>query len=100
MQIVTILAVLVSISGILVLIACLNLLMDSANVKWRYYVHFGNSKKQNFRTMLSLEIGFIGFMAGVVSCLFAEAISAVACYRIGLSYSATLGNLAQYYHCS
>ena len=83
-QIVTILAVLVSISGILVLIACLNLLMDERKREVALLRSFGGSK-QKLRTMLSLEIGFIGFMAGVVSCLFAEAISAVACYRMGLA---------------
>ncbi len=82
-QIVTILAVLVSISGILVLIACLNLLMDERKREVALLRSFGGSK-QKLRTMLSLEIGFIGFMAGVVSCLFAEVISAVACYRMGL----------------
>lgn len=83
-QIVTILAVLVSISGILVLIACLNLLMDERKREVALLRSFGGSK-QKLRTMLSLEIGFIGFMAGVVSCLFAEAISAVASYRMGLA---------------
>lgn len=83
-QIVTILAVLVSISGILVLIACLNLLMDERKREVALLRSFGGSK-QKLRTMLSLEIGFIGFMAGVVSCLFAETISAVACYRMGLA---------------
>lgn len=83
-QIVTILAVLVSISGILVLIACLNLLMDERKREVALLRSFGGSK-QKLRIMLSLEIGFIGFMAGVVSCLFAEAISAVACYRMGLA---------------
>ena len=83
-QIVTILAVLVSISGILVLIACLNLLMDERKREVALLRSFGGSK-QKLKTMLSLEIGFIGFMAGVVSCLFAEAISAVACYRMGLA---------------
>lgn len=83
-QIVTILAVLVSISGILVLIACLNLLMDERKREVALLRSFGGSK-QKLRRMLSLEIGFIGFMAGVVSCLFAEAISVVACYRMGLA---------------
>jgi len=73
-QIVTILAVLVSISGILVLIYYLNLLMDERKREVALLRSFGGSK-QKLRTMLSLEIGFIGFMAGCVSCLFCEAIS-------------------------
>ena len=83
-QIITILALLVSVSGILVLVACLNLLMDERKREVALLRSFGGSK-QKLRSMLSLEIGFIGFMAGVVSCLFAEAISAVACYRMGLA---------------
>ncbi len=82
-QIVTILALLVSVSGILVLIACLNLLMDERKREVALLRSFGSSKKK-LKTMLSLEIGFIGLCAGIVSCLFAEVISAVASYRMEL----------------
>lgn len=82
-QIVTVLALLVSISGVLVLIACLNLLMDERKREVALLRSFGSSR-QKLKTMLSLEIGFIGFCAGVVSCLFAEVISAVASYRMEL----------------
>lgn len=82
-QIVTILALLVSVAGILVLIACLNLLMDERKREVALLRSFGSSK-QKLKTMLSLEIGFIGLCAGVVSCLFAEMISAVASYRMEL----------------
>ncbi|WP_442769131.1 ABC transporter permease, partial [Acinetobacter bohemicus] len=74
-QIITILALLVSVSGILVLIACLNLLMDERKREVALLRSFGSSK-QKLKQMMSLEIGFIGFVAGVVSCLFAEVISA------------------------
>lgn len=83
-QIVTILAVLVSLSGLLVLIACLNLLMDERKREVALLRSFGGAK-QKLKTILSLEIGFIGFMAGTVACLFAEVISAIACYRMGLA---------------
>ncbi|KGT47262.1 ABC transporter permease [Acinetobacter sp. HR7] len=82
-QIVTVLALLVSVSGVLVLIACLNLLMDERKREVALLRSFGSSK-QKLKTMLSLEIGFIGLCAGIVSCLFAEVISAVASYRMEL----------------
>lgn len=82
-QIVTILALLVSVAGILVLIACLNLLMDERKREVALLRSFGSSK-QKLKIMLSLEIGFIGLCAGIVSCLFAEVISAVASYRMEL----------------
>lgn len=82
-QIVTILAVLVSISGLLVLIACLNLLMDERKKEVALLRSFGSSK-QKLKGMMSLEIGFIGLMAGVVACVFAEMISAVASYKMDL----------------
>ena len=82
-QIITILAILVSVSGLLVLIACLNLLMDERKREVALLRSFGSSK-QKLKRMLSLEIGFMGFMAGIVACLFAEVISAVASYRMDL----------------
>lgn len=83
MQIITILALLVSVSGILVLIACLNLLMDERKREVALLRSFGSSK-QKLKQMMTLEIGFMGFMAGIVSCLFAEVISAIASYKMNL----------------
>ena len=82
-QIVTILAILVSVSGFLVLIACLNLLMDERKREVALLRSFGSSK-QRIKNMLTVEIGFIGLVAGVVSCIFAEIISAVASYKMDL----------------
>lgn len=82
-QIVTILAILVSVSGFLVLIACLNLLMDERKREVALLRSFGSSK-QRIKHMLTVEIGFIGLVAGVVSCIFAEIISAVASYKMDL----------------
>lgn len=86
-QIITILALLVSVSGILVLVACLNLLMDERKREVALLRSFGSSK-QKLKQMMSLEIGFIGFVAGVVSCLFAEVISAIASYKMNLAIQA------------
>lgn len=83
-QIITILAVLVAVSGILVLIACLNLLMDERKREVALLRSFGSSK-QKLKRMMSLEIGLIGGIAGVVACLFAEVISAIASYRMELA---------------
>lgn len=82
-QIVTVLAVLVSLSGFLVLIACINLLMDERKREVALMRSFGSSKRQ-LKNMMSLEIGFIGLLAGIVSCFFAEVISAIASYRMDM----------------
>ena len=86
-QIITILALLVSVSGVLVLVACLNLLMDERKREVALLRSFGSSK-QKLKQMMSLEIGFIGFVAGVVSCLVAEVISAIASYKMNLAIQA------------
>ncbi|MEK7738629.1 MAG: FtsX-like permease family protein, partial [Pseudomonadota bacterium] len=73
-KIITVLAVLVSLSGFLVLIACINLLMDERKKEVALLRSFGSSKRQ-LKNMMSFEIGFIGLLAGIVSCFFAEVIS-------------------------
>ena len=83
-QIITVLAILVSLSGFLVLLACINLLMDERKREVALMRSFGSSKAQ-LKNMMTLEIGFIGLVAGIVSCLFAEVISAIASQRMGLS---------------
>ncbi len=83
-QIVSLLALLVSISGILVLIACLNLLMDERKKEVALLRSFGSSKRK-LKSMLTTEIGFIGLISGVVACLFAEVISAIASYKMELA---------------
>ncbi|ALH94059.1 ABC transporter permease [Acinetobacter equi] len=82
-QIISLLALLVSVSGILVLIACLNLLMDERKREVALLRSFGGSKRQ-LKNMLTLEIGFMGFIAGIVSCIFAEVVSAIASSRMDL----------------
>ncbi|MBL8282707.1 ABC transporter permease [Acinetobacter junii] len=83
-QIVTVLAMLVGLSGILVLIACLNVLMDERRREVALLRSFGIAKNR-LKRMLSLEIGFIGLVSGVVACLFAEVISAIASYKMQMS---------------
>lgn len=83
-QIVTVLAALVGFSGVLVLIACLNVLMDERRKEVALLRSFGVAKNK-LKRMLSLEIGFIGLLSGVVACLFAEVISAIASHRMQMA---------------
>lgn len=82
-QIVTILAILVCLSGFLVLIACINLLMDERKREVALLRSFGSSKAK-LKNLMSFEIGFIGFLAGIVSCFFAEVMSAIVSYKMEL----------------
>ena len=66
------------------MIACINLLMDERKREVALLRSFGSSK-QRLKNMMSLEIGFIGLLAGVVSCFFAEVISAIASYRMDMA---------------
>lgn len=83
-QIVTVLAALVGFSGVLVLIACLNVLMDERRKEVALLRSFGVAKNK-LKRMLSLEIGFIGLLSGVVACLFAEVISAIVSHRMQMT---------------
>ncbi|MCH7395170.1 FtsX-like permease family protein [Acinetobacter dispersus] len=83
-QIVTVLSALVGFSGVLVLIACLNVLMDERRKEVALLRSFGVAKNK-LKRMLSLEIGFIGLLSGVVACLFAEVISAIASHRMQMA---------------
>lgn len=83
-KIVTVLAALVGFSGILVLIACLNLLMDERRREVALLRSFGLSKNK-MKQMLSFEIAFLGLLAGIVACFFAEVISALASYKMNMA---------------
>ena len=83
-QIMTVLALLVGLSGVLVLIACLNVLMDERRKEVALLRSFGSGKNR-LKQMLSLEIGFIGLLSGLVACLFAEVISAIASYKMQMA---------------
>lgn len=82
-QVITVLAVLVSLSGFLVLLACINLLMDARKREVALMRSFGAAKGQ-LKNRLSLEVGLMGFFAGIMACLFAELISAIMAYRMHL----------------
>lgn len=83
-QIITVLAILVSSSGFLVLIACINLLMDERKREVALMRSFGSSKAQ-LKNMMTVEVGLIGLISGMVACLFAEVISAIASYKMDLA---------------
>lgn len=83
-KIMGLLALLVGLSGILVLIACLNLLLDERKREVALLRSFGISKAK-LKSMLTLEVGFLGFIAGLVACFFAEVISALVSYQMGMT---------------
>ncbi|WP_454667782.1 ABC transporter permease [Acinetobacter calcoaceticus] len=83
-KIVTVLAALVGFSGVLVLVACLNLLMDERRREVALLRSFGLSKNK-MKQMLSFEIGFLGLLAGIAACCFAEVISAIASYKMNMA---------------
>lgn len=83
-QVISLLSFIVGISGVLVLFACLNLLMDERKKEVALLRSFGASKKK-MQSLLMQEIGFIGFLAGFVACFFAEIVSAIACYKMNLA---------------
>ena len=82
-QIISLLAILVSVSGILVLIACINLLMDERKREVALMRSFGSSKA-HLKNMMTIEIGLIGLLSGLMSCIFAEIISAIASWRMNM----------------
>ncbi|WP_111895689.1 ABC transporter permease [Acinetobacter sp. MB5] len=89
-QVVTLLAILVAVSGILVLLACLNLLMDERKKEVALLRAFGSSQGQ-IKTMLTREFAMIGVLSGLVACLFAEVISAIASHKLQLSMQLHFG---------
>lgn len=89
-QIVTLLAILVAVSGILVLLACLNLLMDERKKEVALMRAFGSSQVQ-IKNMLTREFAMMGLLSGLVACLFAEVISAIASHKLQLSLQLHLG---------
>ncbi len=82
-QVIGVLALLVSVSGFLVLVACINLLMDARKKQVALLRSFGASKRQ-LKNMLSIEIGFMGAVAGLMACLLAELISAIVAHQMQL----------------
>lgn len=85
LNIIGVLAFLVAIAGLLVLLACLNLMLDTRKQEVALLRAFGSSKAQ-LKRMLSIEIGFIGLLAGIAACILAEVISAIVAYKMGITW--------------
>ena len=85
LKIISVLAALVAIAGLLVLLACLNLMLDARKQEVALLRAFGGSKAQ-LKRMLSIEVGLIGLLAGVSACVFAEVISAIVSYKMGITW--------------
>lgn len=85
LNIISVLAFLVSIAGILVLLACLNLMLDTRKQEVALLRAFGSSKLK-LKNMLSIEIGLIGLLAGITACIFAEVISWIVAYKMGMTW--------------
>lgn len=83
-KIMTILAALVAGSGVLVLMACLNILMDERKKEVALWRTFGSTKRK-IRQILMFELAFMGVIAGVTACLFAEAIGFVVSHQLNLT---------------
>ncbi|MBF7682051.1 FtsX-like permease family protein [Acinetobacter sp. B5B] len=83
-KIMTVLALLVALSGFLVLMACINILIDERKKEVALWRAFG-STKANIRRMMTIEFACIGFTSGLTACLFAELIGFIASRQIGLS---------------
>lgn len=85
LNIISVLAVLVAIAGLLVLLACLNLMLDARQQEVALLRAFGGAKAQ-LKNMLSIEVGLIGLMAGIAACIFAEVLSAIVAYKMGMTW--------------
>ncbi|KAA8734571.1 FtsX-like permease family protein [Acinetobacter qingfengensis] len=82
-QIVTFLAALVFTAGVLVLLACLNLIMDERRQEVALLRAIGMSQRQ-LKRYLTLEMAFTGFGAGILSIAFAEIVSWIVAQRLDL----------------
>lgn len=83
-QVLTVLASLVAIAGVLVLLACINLLLDQRKKEVALLRSFGASKAK-LKHMLSIEFGLLGAMAGVVACVLAEILAALLAQRMNMT---------------
>ncbi|MFT4019897.1 MAG: FtsX-like permease family protein [Acinetobacter sp.] len=83
-KVISVLATLVALSGFCVLLACLNLLMDERRQEVALLRAFGSSK-QKIKQMFGIEFAFVGFVAGIIACIFAEAMSAIASLKLDMA---------------
>lgn len=80
-QLVSLLAFLVLCAGVLVLMACLNLLMDERRHEVALLRAIGMSQAQ-LKRYLTIEMACIGFGAGLMSIIFAEVVSYLVAMRM------------------
>lgn len=85
-QVVSLLAFLVFSAGLLVLLACLNLMMDERRQEVALLRAIGMSQ-QSLKRYLTTELAFIGFGAGVLSIGFAELVSYIVAWRMEMPWS-------------
>lgn len=85
LNIITVLAFLVALAGVLVLLACINLMLDARKQEVALLRAFGSSKAR-LKAMLSLEIGFIGLLAGISACILAEVLSWIVAYKMEMPW--------------
>ncbi|MBF7694894.1 ABC transporter permease [Acinetobacter rathckeae] len=83
-KIMTVLAFLVALSGFLVLMACINILLEERKKEVALWRAFG-STKANIRRMMTFEFALIGLSSGVTACVFAELIGFIASRQMGLT---------------
>ena len=84
-QIVSLLAFLVFSAGVLVLLACLNLMMDERRHEVALLRAIGMSQQQ-LKRYLTLELAMIGCGAGILSVAFAEVVSWIVAWRMELAW--------------
>lgn len=84
-KVISILAFLVFSAGVLVLLACLNLLMDERRHEVALLRAIGMSQKQ-LKRYLTIELGCIGAGAGILAIAFAEVVSFIVAWRIELTW--------------
>lgn len=84
-QLVSLLALLVMGAGFLVLLACLNVLMDERRKEVALLRAIGMSQAQ-LKRYLTLEMASIGFGAGIVSILFAEVVSFIMAWKMEMAW--------------
>lgn len=85
-QVVSLLAFLVFSAGLLVLLACLNLMMDERRQEVALLRAIGMSQ-QSLKRYLTTELALIGFGAGILSIAFAELVSYIVAWRMEMPWS-------------
>ncbi|XID74182.1 ABC transporter permease [Alkanindiges sp. WGS2144] len=85
-QALTLLAVLVSLAGVLVLLASLQLLVDQRKPEVVLLRVIGLSRSQ-LRQRLTVEMGLIGIMAGMMAVVLAQSIAALMAWRLNIPFT-------------